>query len=94
MLHETLSQIHPSQKRAGGVTQGVGPEFKLHTTHTKRYIVSTYVSQCSPPVQILYAINKKKKELPWPRKEGGRETERLEGCFGSGGKNEVERMAT
>jgi hypothetical protein len=25
---ETLSQKHPSQKRAGGVTQGVGPEFK------------------------------------------------------------------
>jgi hypothetical protein len=25
---ETLSQKNPSQKRAGGVAQGVGPEFK------------------------------------------------------------------
>jgi hypothetical protein len=28
IVHETLSQKHQSQKRAGGVTQGVGPEFK------------------------------------------------------------------
>jgi hypothetical protein len=26
---ETLSQKNPSQKRAGGVVQSVGPEFKL-----------------------------------------------------------------
>jgi hypothetical protein len=26
---ETLSQKKPSQKRAGGASQGVGPEFKL-----------------------------------------------------------------
>jgi hypothetical protein len=26
---ETLSQQNPSQKRTGGVAQGVGPEFKL-----------------------------------------------------------------
>jgi hypothetical protein len=26
--HETLSQKNTSQKRAGGVAQGVGPEFK------------------------------------------------------------------
>jgi hypothetical protein len=29
ILCETLSRKHPSQKRAGGVAQGVGPEFKL-----------------------------------------------------------------
>jgi hypothetical protein len=29
IVHETLSQKKPSQKRAGGVAQGVGPEFKL-----------------------------------------------------------------
>jgi hypothetical protein len=28
IVHETLSQKNPSQKRAGGVAQGVGPEFK------------------------------------------------------------------
>jgi hypothetical protein len=27
-IQETLSQKDPSQKRAGGVAQGVGPEFK------------------------------------------------------------------
>jgi hypothetical protein len=27
-VRETLSRKNPSQKRAGGVTQGVGPEFK------------------------------------------------------------------
>jgi hypothetical protein len=29
MVHEKLSQKSPSQKRAGGVAQGVSPEFKL-----------------------------------------------------------------
>jgi hypothetical protein len=28
IVHETLSQKSPSQKRAGGVAQGEGPEFK------------------------------------------------------------------
>jgi hypothetical protein len=27
-VHETISQKNPSQKRAGGVAQGVGPKFK------------------------------------------------------------------
>jgi hypothetical protein len=27
-VQETLSQKYPSQKRAGGVAQGIGPEFK------------------------------------------------------------------
>jgi hypothetical protein len=36
--HETLSQKHPSLKRAGGVAQGVGPEFKpqCHTEKSRR----------------------------------------------------------
>jgi hypothetical protein len=29
IVHKTLFQKKPSQKRAGGVTQGVIPEFKL-----------------------------------------------------------------
>jgi hypothetical protein len=34
---KTLSQKHPSQKRAGEVAQGIGPEFKpqYHTKKTK-----------------------------------------------------------
>jgi hypothetical protein len=28
IVHETLSQKNPSQKRAGGVAQGVDPELK------------------------------------------------------------------
>jgi hypothetical protein len=28
IVHKTLSQKNPSQKRAGGVAQGVGPKFK------------------------------------------------------------------
>jgi hypothetical protein len=31
IVHETLSQKNPSQKRAGGVAQGIGPEFKPST---------------------------------------------------------------
>jgi hypothetical protein len=34
---ETISQKNPPQKRAGGVAQGIGPEFKpQYHTHTKR----------------------------------------------------------
>jgi hypothetical protein len=34
---ETLSQIYPKQKRAGGVAaQGIGPEFKTQY-HKKKY---------------------------------------------------------
>jgi hypothetical protein len=29
IVQETLSRKNPTQKRAGGVAQGVGPEFKL-----------------------------------------------------------------
>jgi hypothetical protein len=32
IVHEILPQKNPSQKRTGGVAQGVGPEFKPHTT--------------------------------------------------------------
>jgi hypothetical protein len=30
IVYKTLSQENTSQKRAGGVAQGVGPEFKSH----------------------------------------------------------------
>jgi hypothetical protein len=33
---KTLSQENPSQKRAGGVAQGVGPEFKPHYCRRRR----------------------------------------------------------
>jgi hypothetical protein len=35
IVQETLSPKNPSQKRAGGVAQGVGPEFK-HQYHKKK----------------------------------------------------------
>jgi hypothetical protein len=35
IVHETLSQKNPSQKRTGGVTQSVGPEFK-YQYHKKK----------------------------------------------------------
>jgi hypothetical protein len=33
---KTLSQKNPTQKRAGGVAQGVGPEFKLQHAKKKK----------------------------------------------------------
>jgi hypothetical protein len=36
IVHETLPQKNPSQKRAGGVAQGVGPEFKLQYRKKKK----------------------------------------------------------
>jgi hypothetical protein len=36
IVHETLSQKYPSLKRAGGVAQGVGPEFKLKYHQKKK----------------------------------------------------------
>jgi hypothetical protein len=37
IVPKTLSQKYPSQKMAGGVVQGGGPEFKSHY-HTKKEI--------------------------------------------------------
>jgi hypothetical protein len=36
IVRETLSRKNPSQKGAGGVAQGVGPEFNTHTEKKKR----------------------------------------------------------
>jgi hypothetical protein len=36
IVHETLPQKKPSQKRTGGVAQGVGPEFKLQFKKKKK----------------------------------------------------------
>jgi hypothetical protein len=36
IVHETLSQENPSYKRAGGVAQGVGPEFKSQCQKKKK----------------------------------------------------------
>jgi hypothetical protein len=36
MVHETVSQKNPSQKRAAGVAQGVGPEFKSQYQYCKK----------------------------------------------------------
>jgi hypothetical protein len=37
-VRETLSQQNPSQKRAGGVAQGVGPEFKPQCCKKKKMV--------------------------------------------------------
>jgi hypothetical protein len=36
IVRETLSRKNPSQKRAGGVTQGVGPQFKPQYSKKKK----------------------------------------------------------
>jgi hypothetical protein len=36
VVHKTLSQKNPSQKRAGGVAQGVDPEFKTQYRQKKK----------------------------------------------------------
>jgi hypothetical protein len=36
IVHKTLSGKNPSQKRAGGVAQGIGPEFKLQYHQKKK----------------------------------------------------------
>jgi hypothetical protein len=36
IVQETLSRKHPSQKRAGEVAQGVGPEFNPSTAKKKK----------------------------------------------------------
>jgi hypothetical protein len=36
IVHETLSQKAPYRKRAGGMAQGVGPEFKLQYYKKKK----------------------------------------------------------
>jgi hypothetical protein len=54
MVQATLTQKNPSQKkkkkerkRAGGVTQGVGPEFKPQYGKQKNmYILYTYIYIC------------------------------------------------
>jgi hypothetical protein len=47
ILCETLSQKNPSQKRAGGMAQGVGPEFKSqYHTHTHTHTHTHKVKWC------------------------------------------------
>jgi hypothetical protein len=46
---ETLARKNPSQKRAGGVAQGVGPEFKNPSTvKKKKEKMGTEVHACNP----------------------------------------------
>jgi hypothetical protein len=52
-VHETLSWKDLSQKRAGGVTQGVGPEFKLQ--HWKKKKKKNPKHQNSTITRYLYS---------------------------------------
>jgi hypothetical protein len=45
VVQETLSQKHPSQKRVGGVAQGVDPEFKLQYHKKKKKKKSSIMCQ-------------------------------------------------
>jgi hypothetical protein len=40
-IHKILSQKNPSQKRAGGMAQGVGPEFKPYYCKKKKLYIIT-----------------------------------------------------
>jgi hypothetical protein len=42
IVHKTLSRKKPSQKRAGGVAQGVGPEFKPQNHKKKKKKLKVY----------------------------------------------------
>jgi hypothetical protein len=44
IVHETLTQKNPQQKMAGGVAQGIGPEFKPQY-HKKRELQFTVFNQ-------------------------------------------------
>jgi hypothetical protein len=53
---------NPSQKRAGGVAQGVGPEFKPQY-HTQKKVLDTIAKIVSPertPPQALYLLSSQK----------------------------------
>jgi hypothetical protein len=53
---ETLPQKHPSQKRAGGVAQGVGPELKPQYCKKKKkkvFMLSDYCKQLSDMELVL-----------------------------------------
>jgi hypothetical protein len=50
---ETLSRKHLSQKRAGGVTRGVGPEFKLQYQKKKTPQKTKLLMPVIPPMQEI-----------------------------------------
>jgi hypothetical protein len=43
IVHKTLSQKNISQKKAGGVAQGIGPEFKSQYCKKKKKISQTFL---------------------------------------------------
>jgi hypothetical protein len=48
IVYETLSRKDPSQKRTGGVAQGVGTEFKPSTEKKKKRLkMDSYLSTCT-----------------------------------------------
>jgi hypothetical protein len=64
IVHETLSQKNSSQKRAGGVAQGVGPEFKPQYNKRKRKVKRA----CALRGVSLYHPNQIQQELGFPRR--------------------------
>jgi hypothetical protein len=56
IVYETQSQKNPSQKKAGGVAQGVGPEFKLqyHIKSEKQKTLLIFMWNSTPPIQKVH----------------------------------------
>jgi hypothetical protein len=58
IVHETLSQKTPSQKRAGGVAQGEGLEFKPQYSKKYVYVCVNWVYWCTTVILALGSKNK------------------------------------
>jgi hypothetical protein len=57
VVHETLSRKHPHKKRAGGVAQGVGPEFKPQYIYI--YVLACFLIHCIYLFIYIYILNSK-----------------------------------
>jgi hypothetical protein len=77
IIHETLFQKNPPQKRASGVAQGVGPEFKPQYSEKrkrkrKKKIVSPHVSKNFHKVLQKISSSQFKKKKKSPKAQEGR----------------------
>jgi hypothetical protein len=61
IVHESLSQKNPIQKRAGGVAQGVGPEFKPQHCKKKKREKKRKSKMEDKIKEILHSDNHKEK---------------------------------
>jgi hypothetical protein len=64
IVQENLSRKNPSQKRAGGVTQGIGPEFKPQYYKKKKNKYSTWTNCNMEKNQVLFGNGNKQSLIP------------------------------